>query len=180
VAGNIDNAALWADADVFVAPLETAVPTDATTEFGVGWELVGLLDGDQGFTESRTEESAEHYAWGGILVRTSRRNFKLTMSFTALEDNDTTRDLIWPGSTATSIVVPRPAKVMVAFELREGPIVKRLITANYAEVTVNGDITHNESSLTSYPLIATIYPDASEDPAVLLTRQDGDTTPTPG
>lgn len=176
---DIDNAALWADADVWTAPLGTALPSNATTAFGVGWELVGLLDGDQGFTESRTEEENSFYAWGGILVRTSRRNFKLTMSFTALEDNDVTRDLIWPGSTATSIVVPKPEKILIAFELREGPIVKRLITANYAEVTVSGDITHGEASLTSYPLVATIYPDASEDPAVLLTRQDGDTTPAP-
>jgi hypothetical protein len=172
MAGNVDAASLWADADVMVAPLETAIPTDAGTAFGVGWELVGLLDGDQGFTQSRSEDSSEHFAWGGILVRTSRRNFRLSVSFTALEDNETTRDLIWPGSTATSLVVPRPAKVMIAFEMREGDKVKRLITANYAEVTVSGDITDSESSLTQYPLTATIYPDATTDPATLLTVQE--------
>lgn len=172
MAGNVDNADLWADADTWIAPLGTALPLDASTAFGVGWELVGLLDGDQGFTQSRSEDVGEHFAWGGILVRTSRRNFKLTMSFTALEDNATTRDLIWPGSTATTLVVPKPEKLLVAFEMREGATVKRLITANYAEVTVNGDITDNETSLTSYPLLATIYPDASTDPAELLTVQE--------
>lgn len=172
MAGDSANASLWADADVYIAPLATALPADASTAFGVGWELVGLLDGDQGFTQSRNEDTADHYAWGGILVRTSRRNFKLTVSFTALEDNDTTRDLIWPGSTATSLVVPRPAQVMVAFEMREGAKVKRLITANYAEVTVNGDINDNESALTNYPLVATIFPDTSTDPATLLTVQE--------
>lgn len=172
MAGSIDNAALWVDADVYVAPLATAIPTDAAAAWGVGWELVGLLDGDQGFTESRTEETSDFYAWGGILVRTSRRNFKLTISFTALEDNEVTRDLIWPGSSATSLVVPKPTPVLLGFELREGDTVKRLITAEYAEVSVNGDITHNESALTSYPLTATIFPDTSTDPATLLTRQD--------
>lgn len=172
MAGDTSNAALWTDADVYIAPIGTTVPADATTEFGVGWELVGLLDGDQGFTQSRSEDTADYYAWGGILVRTSRRNFKLTMTFTALEDNDTTRDLIWPGSTATALVVPRPAQVMVAFEMREGDKVKRLITANYAEVTVNGDITDNETALTQYPLTATIFPNTNTDPATLLTVQE--------
>lgn len=172
MAGNVDNAALWTDADVYIAPKGTAAPATATTAFGVGWELVGLLDGDQGFTQSRNEETSDFYAWGGILVRTSRRNFKLTVSFTALEDNDTTRDLIWPGSSATQLVVPRPAEVMVAFETREGDKVKRLITANYAEVTVSGDITENESALTTYPLIATVYPDATTSPAVLFDIQE--------
>ena len=172
MAGDTANAALWTDADVYIAPTGTAIPADATAAFGVGWELVGLLDGEQGFTQSRNEETADYYAWGGILVRTSRRNFKLTVTFTALEDNATTRDLIWPGSTATALVVPRPAEVMVAFELREGDKVKRLITANYAEVTVNGDLNESETSLTSYPLIATIFPDASTDPATLFDIQE--------
>jgi hypothetical protein len=172
MAGDIANAHLWTDADVYIAPLGTTVPADASTAFGVGWELVGLLDGDQGFTQSRSEEVTDHYAWGGILVRTARRNFKLTIGFTALEDNAVTQDLIWPGSSATSLVVPRPAQVLIAFETREGDTVKRLISAEYAEVNVDGDITENETSLTNYPLVATIYPDTSTDPATLLTRQD--------
>lgn len=172
MAGNAANASLWTDADVFIAPKGTAVPANATTAFGVGWDLVGLLDGDQGFTQSRNEETNDYYAWGGILVRTSRRNFKLTVAFTALEDNPTTRSLIWPGSTATSLVVPRPAEVMVAFEMREGAAVKRLITANYAQVTVNGDITDNETSLTNYPMLATVFPNTSTTPATLFTVQE--------
>ena len=172
MAGDVDNANLWDGADVYVAPLATAIPTDASTAFGVGWELVGLLDGDQGFTQSRNEDVSDFYAWGGVLVRTSRRNFKLTMSFTALEDNATTRDLLWPGSTATTLVVPRPEQLLVAFETRDGDAVKRLFTANYGEVTVDGDITDNEADLTRYPFLVTIYPDASTDPAELLTIQE--------
>ena len=168
MAGDAANASLWTDADVYVAPTGTAIPADATTAFGVGWELVGLLDGDQGFTQSRSEDTADYYAWGGILVRTSRRNFKLTVSFTALEDNAVTRDLIWPGSTASTLVVPRPEQVLIAFETREGDTVKRLISANYAEISIDGDITDSETALTAYPLVATIFPDTSTDPATLF------------
>lgn len=171
MSGNVDNSHIWQDADVLVAPLGTALPSDGDTAFGVGWEIVGLLDGDQGFTTSRTEEKNDYHAWGGVLVRTSRRNFKLTYTFTALEDNEVTRDLIWPGSPSGSLVVPRPAQLLVAFEKVDGDLTHRLITAKHAEVEVNGDITDNETALTSYPFLVTIYPDTSTDPATLMTEQ---------
>jgi hypothetical protein len=92
MSGNTENARLWADADVYVTPdLAAVVPADADTAFSAAWGLVGLLNGEDGFTQSREEEKNDHYAWGGILVRSSRRNFKLTEKFSALEDNATTR-----------------------------------------------------------------------------------------
>jgi hypothetical protein len=168
VAGDPSNASLWTDADVYVGPLSAVDPATIDDPFGSDWGLVGLLDGDEGFTESRDEDTDDKYAWGGILVRTSRAHFKLTKSFTALEDNATTRGLIWPGSTDSQIIVPRPQPVKLAFETREGDIVKRLITARYAEVNVDGDVTENETDLTSYPLVATIFPTSGK---VLFNRQ---------
>lgn len=159
---NPENASLWAEADVYINPdLDAARPADADTEFDATWGLVGLLNGEDGFAESREEEKNDHYAWGGILVRTSRRNFKLTKKFSALEDNPVTRSLIWPGSPAGKIVVPRPVPVLVAFETREAGKIRRLITTRYAEIDVDGDITENESDLTKYELLATIFPTAA-------------------
>lgn len=172
MAGDPANAALWANADVYVGATDAADPIDAATEFGVDWDLVGLLNGDAGFSLSREEETNDLYAWGGVLVRTSRRNFKQTVGFTVLEDNATTRGLIWPGSTATELVVPRPERIKIAFEVREGTTVHRLICAYQAEVDVAGDINMNESDLTEYELVATIFPDTSQDPAVLFNVQD--------
>lgn len=159
MAGNPANASLWADADVYVAPLGTANPSNISTPFGSSWGLVGLLDGDAGFSYPRTEDEADHFAWGGVLVRTSRRNFKQQVNFTALEWNDVTRDILWPGSTSSQLVVPRPVRQKIAFEKREGSKVHRLIAHYEAEVTAT-DWTENESALTSYPLVATIFPDA--------------------
>lgn len=158
MSGNTANASLWADADVYVAPVGSTVPANATTAFNGSWSLVGLLDGEAGFTQSREEEKADHYAWGGILVRTSRRNFKLTRRFTALEDNATTRDLAWPDSPAGTMVVPRPERLLVAFETREGDKIRRLITSNYAEVEVDGDVTEGESDLSRLPFMVTVFP----------------------
>jgi hypothetical protein len=171
MAGDPANATVWPDADVYVGATDAEDPADVDTAFGVDWDLVGLLDGDAGFVQARAEDETDHYAWGGILVRTTRRNFKQTVAFTLLEDNDVTRDLIWPGSSAGSLVVPRPARIKIAFETVEGDTVKRLISAYEAEVKVNGDINDNESNLTSYQMIATIFPDTSTTPATLFVEQ---------
>jgi len=169
VAGDPLKANLWTDADVYVSTnLSATLPADASTAFGVDWDLVGLLDGDEGFPETRDEDTDDKFAWGGILVRTSRNHFKLSKSFTALEDNETTYSLLWPGSSATQIIVPRPAKVLVAFETREGDKVRRLITANYAEVSLDGDHGENETDLESMSFTATIYPTGA---GVLFTKQ---------
>lgn len=157
-----ENVDLWADADLFVAPLATANPIDIDAAFGVGWEQVGLLDGDAGYTTSQNEDRTDYFAWGGIYLRTSSRNYKMERTFTLLEDNAVTRDLIWPGSTTTEIFVPRPKRIKLGFEVRDGTAKRRLITALAAEVRVDGDITENESDLTRYPMRATIFPDPSQ------------------
>ncbi|MEU9498251.1 Ig-like domain-containing protein [Streptomyces sp. NPDC048196] len=173
MAGDPSNASLWTDADVYIGPLSAVNPTNANAPFGSDWGLVGLLDGDDGMPESRDEDTDDKYAWGGILVRTSRAHFKLTKSFSVLEDNPTTRSLIWPGSSETEIVVPVPVPVKVGFEVRDSGTgkVHRLITRRYAVIEVDGDVDQNETDLTKVTLAATIYPDSDK---VLFDRQ---TTP---
>lgn len=159
MAGDPSNASLWADADVYVGATTAANPADVDTPFGSDWDLVGLLNGDNGFSYEREWDTDDKFAWGGVLVRTSRRNFKQTVGFTALEDNETTRSLIWPGSTATTLKVPRPQRIKIAFETREGDTVLRRIAYYQAEVEPP-NFTDNEQDLTEYELTATIYPDS--------------------
>lgn len=161
MSGNPDNASLWAEADVYIAPLGTEKPATVEEEFGGDWGQVGILDGDDGFVESREEDKEDKFGWGGILIRTPRKNFKLTKKFSALEDNEVTRKLVWPGSPVGKIVIPRPVPVLVAFETREFGKIRRLITSRHAEIDVDGDITENETDLTKYELLATIFPTAA-------------------
>lgn len=168
MSGDPTKASIWPDADVFVGALDAVDPTDVDDEFGSDWDLVGLLDGDDGFTDVRNEDVGDHYAWGGILVRTSRKHFKYQRKFTALEDNDTTRDLIWPNSPTGQLIVPRPKRIKIAFETREDDVVRRLISAFEAEVTIDGDVKESEAELTKYALIATIFPDGD---GVLMNEQ---------
>jgi hypothetical protein len=161
MSGDPTKANLWTDADVYVSwNLAATLPADAETAFSGDWKLVGLLDGDEGFPETRDEDTDDKFAWGGVLVRTSRQHFKLTKNFTALEDNEFTRRLVWPGSTDTRVKVPRPEQVLVAFETREGDKVRRLITSQYAECSLDGDHGENETDLESATIAATIFPTA--------------------
>lgn len=165
MSGDTSNAALWADADVFIAEVGATLPTDVDDPFGVEWDLVGLLDGDVGFEHSGDFQSKDDfYAWGGILVRTSRRNWKQQVKFTALENNDAVIDLFSP------YTVPAPrAPFLLALETREGDTVHRVITTNHAEVDTRENLKLSESDLQKYGFTCTIYPDSSGD---LWTPQD--------
>lgn len=170
MSGDPTASRLWHDADVYIAfDLDETRPATIDEDFGAGWDLVGLLDGEEGFTESREEEVSDHFAWGGILMRTGRRNFMLTKSFTAFEHNETTRRLRWPGSEAGEIKVPRPESVLIAFETVDNGVKHRVISRLRAEVTIDGDITENESDPASLPFVAKIYPDAD---GVLFDEQE--------
>lgn len=163
------NARLWSNADVYVTfDLAAVVPATEATAFAASWYQVGLLDGDDGFTTSRSEDSSDSFAWGGILMRSTHKNFKLTKSFTAFESNATVNRLMWPGSVAASIKVPVIEKVKIAFETRDGAIIRRVISANYAEVTVDGDMNENENDIMSVKFLATIFPTGA---GILFTVQ---------
>lgn len=165
MSGDPSNAALWADADVYIAEAGTALPADASTPFGVGWDLVGLLDGDVGFEHSGDfQDKNDFYAWGGLLIRAVRRNWKQQVKFTALEQNDTVLDLFSPYS------IPEPrAAFLLALETREGDVVHRVITADHAEVDTRENLKLSESDMQKFGFTCTIYPEAD---GTLWTPQD--------
>lgn len=172
MSGNNDKAAIWGDADVLIAPVGSLLPATLEDPFNADWRLVGLLDGEDGFGESRNVDTADHTAWGGRLVRTSRRNFVLSRTFTALEENAVTAGLVYPGSTAEAIKIPERFVFMVAFVTYDGPgRTKRLVTPKYAEVDEVSDITENESDLRKFEITVKIYPD---NDGVLFVRQASD------
>ena len=175
MAKNTQNAHIFDMAEVWIAEsIDTADP-EPNEDFGQGWSEVGLMDGDDGFSTGREEDSNKHFGWGDILIRQSRRRFALTRNFSVLEDNATTRRLIWPGSTATQIKRPRPEPIKMAFVKFDGDQQIREITARYAEVEVNGDIAENETDLAKVQLSAEIYPQVTDDGNVYFNVQrEGD------
>jgi hypothetical protein len=167
MAGDSTKAALWTGADVYIAPVGTAVPADVTTAWAAAWSAVGLLDGAEGFTENRDAESKEHYAWGGTLVKKTTSKHKRTIKFVALEDNDVVFALVNPGSTRTvaggvttsKVKTPTAAEFAIAFETLDGTKKKRRIVKR-ATVESVGDVKQGEDDLTVYEVTVVIYPES--------------------
>lgn len=166
MAGDTDNPRLWEGADLYVAPVGTTAPTDVATPWAVAWKAAGLLSED-GASESRDQDSTDHYAWGGILVRTTKSKHKRQIKVTCLEDNLVVFGLTNPGSTAATaagvttrtVKVPKSDPRSFGLELRDGEVTKRRLLPK-GEVEEVGEVTLSDSELQAFELTITIYPAA--------------------
>lgn len=161
MANNPDNVLLTDDADVYVAPLGSPIPATAGDAFSGAWALMGMIAGDTGLALMHSADRSNFHQWNGGLAKIGRKNELMQMKFVAVEDNATTRAIIWPGSGAGVIARRVPANVMLAFEVREGGKIKRYVTTLYAQVDIDGDINMGNADPTKYPLVATIFPSAT-------------------
>lgn len=169
MAGDPANTRVWQTADVYTAVLGTALPADTDTALIAAWKLIGLLDGDEGITEARDEDTDDKYAWGGTLVRTVHSHHKRSLSFTAFESNDNVHGLVNPGSAVptvattlrTSIVkVPVYTPFAMVLELTDGARKKRIASAR-VEIAEIGDREIAEQDLESWPVTVNLIPNAS-------------------
>ena len=160
MAGDPTKVDFWSKGDVWVTEnLDAAIPATENDPFGPEWHLVGILNGEDGFTDADEEETTDHYGWDDF-IGTRYANFKTTRTFTALENNEVTRKMLWPGSGPGEIKAPdRSKRWKVAFENREGAKVRRLITAFQAQIAANGERTTNKTDPTGLPFIVTPIPD---------------------
>lgn len=156
---NPEQVDFFADADVFFTTNLSAPNPSIGADFSAAWFQVGVLNGEDGFTTAREEESTKHYGWG-TYIGERRRNFSETRSFVALETNPYTRMLRYPGSAPGEIRQPdRSIQYKVGFEKREGSKVHRLISANRADITLDGDVQENETDPTGLTFIVSPIPD---------------------
>lgn len=168
MSGNTANPRIWINGDVLTAPAGTTEPTDVSAAWPAGWAALGLLSED-GATEARDESTDDKYAWGGILVRTTRSKHKRTIKVIALEDNPTVFGLVNPGSSAVTatgvttrtVKVPNtPNRRAFGIEVKDGNTIKRRVIPD-GEVTEVGEVAFSDEEMTGYELTITIYPDAS-------------------
>jgi hypothetical protein len=167
MAGDTANPRIWEGADAYVAPYGTSGPTDVATAWPAAYKPLGLLSED-GATETREQDSADHFAWGGILVRTTRSKFKRSMTIICLEDNLNVFEIVNPGSTTDTVTglttrtvkVPSGANILAyGLELRDGDITKRRLIPR-GEVVEVGEVALSDSEMTAFELTLSIYPDA--------------------
>lgn len=166
MSGDTSNPRVWINADCYTAPFGSTAPTDPTTSLDPAWLPLGLLSED-GATESRSDTLTDLYAWGAILVRTTRQKHKHTLKVIALEDNPVVFGLVNPGSDATTdtgvttrnVHVPGSNRAAFLLELHDGDINKRLVIPQ-GEILEIGDTVMSDGDMTTRELTITIYPDA--------------------
>ena len=92
------NVNLWKDAEVWVSDEDTAtVAPDGT--FGADWAFVGLLAEGSPIGREQDADRNDINSFGGKKQMTDVVFRKDTRTFDAIEDNATTYELLWPGST---------------------------------------------------------------------------------
>ena len=170
MSGNSKNALLLSYVDIFIAPLATASPATITAPFAAAWLQAGHIAEDNIEVSRDWGKNDDFYDIEGVLVASVKGQYSETVKFGFLEDNATTRSIIFPGSTETNIVTPRAVPVLLALDLKfQTGALERLITKKHALINVEGWTWGQE--LTSFQAEAKIFPDASVTGGQLWTRQ---------
>lgn len=165
MARNADNVKVFKDAWIYLAESATRpeLPTDIDVAMPAAWKDVGLLDGDGGIGESRSIDETEKFGWGAGLVKISGRNIGISGSITLIEDNEISRGLVWPGSTATKRKLPTPVYRWMAIETQDDFDAKtRLFTVRRARLWVPEN-TKNEADATSWEVQYRLFGDGAND-----------------
>ncbi|MGW5920836.1 hypothetical protein ACWFPY_17775 [Nocardia fluminea] len=176
MAGQPLNVDIWDNADVWIHratkedgtpwTLAEIKPSSVEQAFedvsGAEWELVGLLNGEDGFPETVEFDESSYNAWGYGEIKKSYRNRRLERKFSALERNAVTEYLESPGDTVDYVIDAKPADVFIGFEVRtDDGKVKRRITTVPAKVK-SGGRTDNEQDMASVEYTCSIFPDSQK------------------
>lgn len=162
---------------IWVAPLGTALPTDATTELDVAFVGLGYLSED-GLTEPAAYEAGDAIvAAGGDTVAQAEPTFSKTWTGTCIEALN--EDLIKvaygsanvtvkqaSGGSDGSITVKEQAgelehHVIVIDEMLKGGRRRRNVMAD-ATFLITGDISHVHTSLVNFEFTINAYPTATQ------------------
>lgn len=154
---------------VFVAPLGTTVPTNATDALDSAFLPMGYIS-DDGLVNSVSTDVETVNAWGGDKVLVGQTTFGETFTVNLLEtsvnalktyygeDNVT---VVGDDITVQQNSTPLPG-VVVVFELvLTGGRVKRIVVPNGQIADRSGDITYTDGDAIAYPAVFEALPDAS-------------------
>lgn len=161
---------------IWVAPLGTAVPTNATTELDKAFVGLGYLSED-GLTEPASFEPGDDIvAAGGDTVAQADPTFSKTWTGTCIEAlNEDLLKVAYgsanvtvtpAGETDGSITVKEQAgnlehHVIVIDEMLKGGRKRRNVMAD-ATFLITGDISHVHTALVNFEFTITAYPTASQ------------------
>jgi hypothetical protein len=173
---------------VFIAPIGTTAPTDATTVFAAAFTSAGYI-GEDGVTES-TETSVEKIkAWGGDPVKVMQTEHSVSFQFTFIEtlNSDVLKAVYGDGNVTTTPATGAKGtlhKVNVksgdlphkffAFQVKDGNATVRIVVPD-GQITEVGEVTYSDSEVIGYQVTVEAFAGAG---GVKVTKylDDGVTT----
>lgn len=172
-ASNVSFGKPKATGAVFVAPIGTALPTNATSALNAAFNGLGYVSED-GLVNSVESDTETVTAWGGDQVLSGQTSFAETFTVNLLESNaDTLRlyygeDNVAVDEATGAITVKQNSKVLpnvsVVFELvLTGGRIKRIVVPNAQITDRSGEITYVDGEPITYPAVFNAYPDANGD-----------------
>lgn len=162
---------------IWVAPLGTTLPTDATTELSESFVGLGYLSED-GLTEPASLTAGDDIvAAGGDTVAQADPTFSKTWTGTCIEALNVDLLKIAYGSTNVNVEVATSAKdgtitvkeqagdiehhVIVIDEMLKGGRKRRNVMAD-ATFLITGDISHMHTALVNFEFTISAYPTATQ------------------
>lgn len=154
---------------VFVAPINTTLPTDATTALDNAFVCLGYVSED-GLTNNNEMDVSAIKAWGGAIVYRSLTELDDNFALTLIESENVDVLKAVYGDSNVSVDASDNVKVEVkaedpqekvwVFDLAlRGNKAKRIVIPDGA-VTSRESITYNDSDAIGYGITVSAYPDA--------------------
>lgn len=154
---------------ISVAPVGTALPTDAAGNLNKAFTKLGYVNQD-GLTNSVEMESDTVSAWGGDIILTTKTSRTETFQFTLVQalDPDVLKEVYGPdnvsGDLASGITINHnsaemPHRAFVFDMLMTGNALKRIVVPD-AQVTEVAEVKHVDGEPISYTVTLTCYAQA--------------------
>lgn len=156
---------------VYVAPLGTTLPTNATATLDPAkFTCLGYVSED-GLENNNEMDISEIKAWGGAIVYRSLTGLNDNFSLSLIESEnvdvlknvygDSNVSVDGSGDVTVNIVTEDPQEKVWVFELAlRGGRAKRIVIPDGA-VTARETITYNDSDAIAYGITVSAYPDAN-------------------
>lgn len=151
------------------APLNTVLPTDATSELNAAFKSLGYISED-GLTNTNSMTSEDIKAWGGEIVYSAETEKPDKFQFKLIEaiNEDVLKSVygssnvsgsLSGGLTITANSTPQESASWVIDEILRGGVLKRIVIPN-GKITEVGDIVNRDNEVLGYDTTITAYPDA--------------------